>query len=143
MRTSSKWSRTRICICSGVRTNWPRSLLDEEPGDGVLVVGERRVDRHERSAGLECVGGELQCLVRGLVVEVVQHADRHHQRAIAERVVDVGRDGGDEASPVTEPLACRFDVPVARVEAQILDVGEVVEDVGGSASDVEYPVALV
>ena len=117
--------------------------FDEEPGDGVLVVGERRVDRYECSTGSECVRREFfECFVGGRVVEVVQHTDRHHQRAVAERVVDVGWLGGDEASPVTEPLVCRFHIPLARVESHVVDGREMVEDVGGPAPDVENPIAL-
>ena len=115
---------------------------DEEPGDAVLVIGEGRVDRHERAPGAECRRGQLQCLVGGVVVQVVENTDRRHQRAIAEHVVDLARHGGDEPSTVTEPLTCRLDIPVARVEPEVVHVREMLDDVGRSAPDVEDPVAV-
>lgn len=103
----------------------------------MLPVDECWVDSDEPAAGSESAMGQIHEFADLSVIHMVENADRHCDRTVGAGCDEVLSGCCGERAASSELFLGRIDVPLARIEAHVVDRREVVENVSGAASDVE------
>src|SRR5215211_298672 len=113
-------------------------VLDQETADSWLLFLEVGVERHAPAVFGNDLARHGEETARNVVAQVMHDAEGDDQidsLEVGSRYVL--HSGDEEAAPIAEPPPRHLDVPRTRVESDVVDVGEVLEDVAGAAADVE------
>lgn len=144
MRRDLLERRLRQPLVLGLRSNEPATILREQkPGDRRLALGIHPIEGDEPASRPQREERVPKQLAGFVVIEVVQHSDGKHDIEGARKL---GRRFGDgranEGSFGTPALLRVRDICRIRIEADVFDVGQILNDIRGSATQIQDAIAF-